>query len=61
MIKKKTIKKIVAKEFNAKIGNKAIDKIDFMVSRLIRNILEKASRNAMFAGRKVINEEDLVE
>jgi len=61
MINKKTIKKIAAEEFNAKIGNKAIDKIEIITNDIIRNLLEKASRNAMFAGRKVINEEDLVE
>ena len=61
MISKKSVKELALKKFNNKIGNTAISKIDKIVEKSVLGILEKASRSAMYSGRKIIKEEDIVE
>jgi len=61
MINKKSVKELALDEFDNKIGNLAINKIDKIIEKNVLNILKKASRNAMYSGRKIIKGEDIVE
>ncbi|MEK6888928.1 MAG: hypothetical protein AABW80_02360 [Nanoarchaeota archaeon] len=58
---KKEIKKLALNKFNNKIGDLAIKKINNAIEKNVLSILEKASRNALYSGRKIIKEEDVVE
>ena len=61
MINKKEVKEWALNKFENKIGNIALIKINKIIEKNILSILEKASRNAMYSGRKIIKEEDIVE
>ncbi|MBU0957896.1 MAG: NFYB/HAP3 family transcription factor subunit [Nanoarchaeota archaeon] len=55
---KKSIKYFVEKE-KKKIGVEAIKKINVLVEDYVEKIVKKACRNADFAGRKILKEEDI--
>ena len=61
MINKKAVKELALNKFKNKIGNIAISKINKIIEKSVLIILEKASRNALYSGRKIIKEEDIVE
>jgi len=55
---KKLIKSIAEKE-KKKIGVEAMIKINNLLEIYIKKIIQKASRNADFAGRKIIKQGDI--
>ena len=57
------IKKIkeFGKEHDKKISKNAAKKINEILEREIMKIIKKSARNADFAGRKIIKEEDIEE
>lgn len=59
MISHQKIKDIVKKEDGKRISKKAIDKLNRILEQKIREIINKAVRNADFSGRKTIKEEDV--
>ena len=59
MVYKKTIKDI-AKRYKKRLSKKAMDKLDKILNEKARDILDKARRNADFAGRSTIQKEDIL-
>lgn len=59
MISHQKIKDIVKKENGKRISKKAIDKLNRILEQKIKEIINKAVRNADFSGRKTIKEEDI--
>ncbi len=59
MINKKLIKEI-ADKLGKKIGLSAIEKIDKNVIEHVNLLLNRASRQADFSGRKIIRAEDII-
>ena len=59
MIKKNLLKKFAKEQYNKKIGEIAIKKIDAQVKEVIKEILNKASRKADISGRISIKEQDI--
>lgn len=59
MISYQKIKDIVKKEDGKRISKKAIDKLNRILEQKIKEIINKAVRNADFSGRKTIKEEDI--
>jgi len=57
MTTKKEISKIARKQ-NKKIGKSAMKKIKLKLNKIAEELIKKSARNADFAGRKVIKEED---
>ena len=60
MISTNKIKKLAINE-KKKIGKKAIEKINKILEDKTKSLLRKAARNADFAGRITIKEEDIEE
>ena len=60
MVSSKKIKEI-AGDCNKKISRKAIDKINILLNKRAENIVKQSKKNADFAGRKIINEGDIIE
>ena len=58
MINIKKIKEL-GKEYDKKISKNGAKKINEILEREIREIIKKSARNADFAGRKIIKEEDI--
>jgi len=58
MINKNKVKDILEREFNKKIGLKAINKLDIILEEYVKDILKKASKKSDFYGRKIIKEND---
>lgn len=61
MISFQKIKKIIKEENGKRISKKAINKLDKMLEKNMREMIKKAVRNANFSGRKTIKEEDVLE
>ncbi len=59
MISHQKLKDIIKKEDGKRISKKAIDKLNRILEQKIKEIINKAIRNADFSGRKTIKEEDI--
>ena len=57
-MKSSRIKKLIETE-GKRTSKKAVEKINKLLENEAKNIIKKAKRNADFAGRKTIKEEDI--
>ena len=59
MVPIRKIRELARKESNKRISKKAIIKLNNLLEKQLRIIIKKATRNADFAGRNTIKEEDI--